>query len=115
MKVLIRNRLRETWPNYIYLLPPDRRRCIPARWWDAKGSSAMLAKIIRYYNLETGNRASANYLGEAINIRHGRIERTSAFRYRGKSRRLFIGNARIRYPYSLARSCDLPRQFDHDL
>ena len=115
MKVLIRNRLRETWPNYIYLLPPDRRRCIPARWWDARGSRAMLAKIIRYYNLETGNRASADYLGVAINNRHGRIERTPAFKYRGKPRRLFIRSARIWYPYSLARSCDLPPQFDPDL
>jgi hypothetical protein len=115
MKVLIGNRIRETWPNYIYLLPPYRRRYTPGRWWDAKGSSAMLAKIIRYYNLETGNRASASYLGEAINIRHERIERAPAFRYRGKARRLFIRNARIRYPHSLACSCHLPPQFDHDL
>ena len=104
MKVLIRNRLRETYPGYIDLLPPLRCRYMPWRWVQAKGDSATLAKIIRYYNLETGNRISAMHLAQAMNIRHERVERAPAFKYRGKPRRLFIRNARIRYGNSLARS-----------
>ncbi len=70
---------------------------MPMRWFRAKGDSATLAKVIRFYNLETGNRVSATYLEEATNIRYGRVERASTFKYRGKPRRLFIRNARIRY------------------
>jgi hypothetical protein len=108
MKFLSRNRIRdirESQPNYIYLLPPRRRRYLPWRWVQTNGNSAMLAKIIRFYDLETGNRISGMYLAGAINIRYGRIEAAPAFKYRGKPRRLFTRNARIRYPYSLARSC----------
>lgn len=113
MKVFIRNRTREYWPNYyVYLLPLHRRRHIPGRWVDAKGNSAMLAKIIRCFNLATGNRVTAKYIAEFINIRHERVEWAPAFKYRGKARRLFIPNARIRYPHSLARSSP---SFDHDL
>ncbi len=105
MKFLSGNRIRESWPGYIYLLPPHRRRYMPWRWVQTKGTGATLAKIIRFYDLETGNRISAMYLAEAIKIRYGRIEQAPAFKYRGKPRRLFIRNARIRYPHSLARSC----------
>ncbi len=97
MKFLSRNRIRESWPNCIYLLPPRRRRYMPWRWVQAKGNSATFAKIIRFYNLETGNRVPAAYLEEAINIRYGRVEQAPAFKYRAKPRRLFIRNARIRY------------------
>jgi hypothetical protein len=89
--------------------PYDRRRGFPWRWSQAMGNSATLAKIIRYYNLETGNRVSALDVAMDLNIRRGRIERSPAFKYRGKPRRFFIRNARIRYPNSLARSFDFPR------
>jgi hypothetical protein len=113
MKLLIRNRFREIWPGYAYLLPPHRCRHLPWRWVQAKGDSATLAKIIRLCNLETGNRVSAMYLAELIDIRHERIERAPAFKYRGKPRQLFILNARIRHDNSLARSCNfLPSSND---
>ena len=115
MKVLIRTRICDIWPGYIYLLPLDRRRHLPWRWVQAKGDGATLAKMIRYYNLETGNRASADYLAQAINIRYARVERVPAFKYRGKPRRLFISNARIRYPNSLARSCEFTPSSDDEL
>jgi len=112
MKVLRRNRIRDVrkWqPNYVHLLPPRRRRYMPWRWIQKKGNSATLAKIIRFYDLETGNRISAMYLATAINIRHGLVEAAPAFKYRGKPRRLFTRNARIRYPHSLAQSCSFVR------
>jgi hypothetical protein len=115
MKVLIRNCIREPWPDYIYLLAPHKRRHLPWRWVQAKGNGAILARIIRYYNLETGNRVSALYVAMAMNIRHERIERAPGFTYRGEPRRLFIRNAQVRYPHSLARSFDFPWSPDDDL
>jgi hypothetical protein len=109
MRYLRRNRLRKTWPGYFYLLPPDRRYYMPWRWIQSKGDSAMLARIIRFHGIETGNRLSAEELALAINVPEARIERAPAFKYRGKPRRRFIARARLRYgtalPARMATAC----------